>query len=95
MANNDNGNGLTMFLFGAVVGAAAGLLLAPRPGSETREQLGDWLKERREQGEGLMNKLKDFKERIPAKKNQLAAALKAGKDAYYQAGDAKEESLNA
>ena len=93
MANDDNGSGLTMFLFGATLGAVAGLLLAPRTGSETREQLGDWLKERREQGEGLLDKIKDLKERIPAKKNQLAAALKAGKDAYY-AGQAKEDSLN-
>ena len=93
MANDDNGSGLTMFLFGATLGAVAGQLLAPRTGSETREQLGDWLKERREQGEGLLDKIKDLKERIPAKKNQLAAALKAGKDAYY-AGQAKEDSLN-
>ncbi|MBI5624822.1 MAG: YtxH domain-containing protein [Elusimicrobia bacterium] len=94
MANNENGNGLTMFFFGAVLGAAAGLLLAPRSGAETREQLGDWLKERREQGEGLIGKLKDLKERIPAKKSQIAAALKAGKDAYYQAGEPKEDALN-
>lgn len=94
MANNENSGSFTMFLFGAVVGAVAGILLAPRSGSETREQLGDWLKERREQGESLLSKIKDLKERIPAKKNQLAAALKAGKEAYYQTGETKEESLN-
>lgn len=94
MAQNDNGNELTMFLFGAVVGAVAGILLAPRPGSETREQLGDWLKERREQGSDLLNRIKDLKDKIPAKKSQLAAALKAGKEAYFEAGETKQESLN-
>ncbi|MBI4677997.1 MAG: YtxH domain-containing protein [Elusimicrobia bacterium] len=93
MANNDNGNGLTMFLFGAVAGAVAGLLLAPRPGSETREQLVEWLKERRDQGESLLTKIKELKERIPAK-GQIAAALKAGKDAYYEAGQAKEDTAD-
>lgn len=94
MAQNDNGNELTMFLFGAVAGAVAGILLAPRPGSETREQLGDWLKERREQGSDLLNRIKDLKDKIPAKKSQLAAALKAGKEAYFEAGETKQESLN-
>ncbi|MBI5208889.1 MAG: YtxH domain-containing protein [Elusimicrobia bacterium] len=83
-----------MFLFGAVAGAVAGILLAPRPGSETREQLGDWLKERREQGSDLLNRIKDLKDKIPAKKSQLAAALKAGKEAYFEAGETKQESLN-
>jgi gas vesicle protein len=38
------------FLVGAAAGAVAGVLLAPRSGSETRRKMGDWLKKRREDG---------------------------------------------
>jgi len=36
------------FLAGAVVGAGVALLLAPRPGVETRAQVADWLKQAQE-----------------------------------------------
>jgi|GEM_PF-3024024 len=46
MANNGNGEGGNAMLYflagvgvGALIGAAAGLLLAPRPGAETRANL--------------------------------------------------------
>jgi gas vesicle protein len=59
---NDEKNTMLYFLagvgVGALIGAAAGLLLAPKPGAETRAELGekfedlrskvtDWMKERR------------------------------------------------
>lgn len=66
-------------LLGVAVGAAAGLLLAPKSGKETREQLADWLDERRERGAELLHKLKDA---VPEKKDQIAAAIRAGKEAY-------------
>ncbi len=49
MHENDDKNVLLYMLagigLGAVIGAAAGLLFAPKAGSETRELLGDKLKE--------------------------------------------------
>ena len=49
MSDRDNANGLLYMLagvgLGAIIGAAAGLLFAPKPGAETREELADKLKE--------------------------------------------------
>lgn len=71
-----------LVLFGAAVGAALGVLLAPKSGKETREDILDWLKERREKSTQLLGRIK---ENLPAKKEQLVAAIKAGKQAYAAA----------
>lgn len=42
-SNGHSANLVFAFLTGASVGIAAGLLLAPRPGKESREQLRDYL----------------------------------------------------
>jgi len=83
MSREDSGSNVVFFLLGAVVGAAAGVLLAPKSGKETREQLTDWLDERRERGAELLHKIKDA---VPEKKDQITAAIRAGKDAYAAAG---------
>ena len=42
MANNGNGGSFTLgFLIGGIVGAIVGVLLAPRPGSELRQDLAE------------------------------------------------------
>jgi gas vesicle protein len=84
MANDERGNGLIYFVAGTAIGAALGVLFAPREGAETREQLGDWLKERRESGADLLRKVKD---ESLVKKDALLAAAKAAKDAYRETND--------
>ena len=82
MATEDRGlGGALLFVTGAAVGAALGVLFAPRAGSETREQLTDWLKDRREKGSDLLHKVKD---ESFAKKEALIAAAKAAKQAYAE-----------
>ena len=50
----DSGGGfITGFLFGGIVGAAFGLLLAPKPGQETRNEL-------RNQSEIIRSKMEDI-----------------------------------
>ena len=94
MSRDESISNLMLFVAGAVVGAACGVLLAPKSGKETREDLTDWLKERREKGAELLAKIK---EEIPVKKHQISVALKAGQEAYEQAGHARDgkEHLSA
>jgi len=82
MSSEDRGSSLIFFMVGAAIGAGLGVLLAPKAGKETREQIGDWLKEQREEGGELLAKLK---EEGLHKKEALTAALKAGRQAYMEA----------
>lgn len=79
--DNDGFGGVVLFAAGAAIGAALGVLLAPRAGRETREQLADWLKERREKGEDL---LQNVKEESLARKEAIIAAARAAKQAYAE-----------
>ena len=76
-------------LLGAAVGAALGVLFAPKPGKDSRKQLNTWIKNRKGKLPQLLSKLQD---QYPIKKEQLAAALKAGRKAYLE--NAKEHHSN-
>ncbi len=58
MADNGFDKFVTGLLFGTVVGATVGLLLAPKPGAETRqivrERAGEYLGTARERAEGYV-----------------------------------------
>ena len=88
MSNNSEGNGLFYFLAGTAVGAALGVLFAPRAGDETREQLADWVKERKDKGSELLHKVKD---ESLAKKEALVNAARAAKDAYRETNTKRHE----
>ena len=92
---SDSGNGaskLGFFLAGLGIGAILALLFAPKSGSETRDLLGqktgegkEYLtaksKEIRRQAEDIVDKAKDL---VQQQKDQLSAALEAGKHAYHE-----------
>ena len=60
-----------------------GVLFAPKSGKETREQIGEWLQERRDKGGEFIAKIKEV---VPEKKEQIVAAARAAKDAFNEAG---------
>ena len=74
-------------LGGAAVGAALGVLLARRPGRETRLRVARWWE--REKAEGVWAMLRT---RIPEFRDHMVAALRAGRKAYRD-GDHKKEQL--
>ncbi|MGH9470229.1 MAG: YtxH domain-containing protein [Terriglobia bacterium] len=88
--SGNGGSAFGYFLIGLCFGAAAALLFAPRTGQETRDLLSskanesrDYVSSRskdvRQQAEQMVGKAKDI---VAQQKEQLSAALEAGKQAY-------------
>jgi gas vesicle protein len=90
---DDSSNGIVWFLAGLGVGAALGILYAPKSGRETRESLlnaadesREAVRERtrqyREQAEKWYEKGRDA---VSQQKEQFNSAFEAGKRAYREA----------
>ncbi|MGA2139301.1 MAG: YtxH domain-containing protein [Verrucomicrobiia bacterium] len=82
--NNESsrvGGYLAAFAIGALVGAGAALLYAPRSGKETRELLA---KKGRDLKGKATDAIEDAKDFIKDKKAELAAAVEAGKEAMRE-----------
>lgn len=92
MSDRD-GNSFVWFLAGLGLGALAGVLYAPRAGSETREVL----RARAEEGrEYVKNRAREAREQaaqwadrgrevVTSQKEQFRAAYEAGRQAYHEA----------
>jgi gas vesicle protein len=89
----DDSKGLSYFLLGLGIGTAVGILFAPHAGEKTRTIIrdkamegGDYLKQRTQD---LQDAAGDAVERsktaVQRQKENLAAALDAGKQAYREA----------
>lgn len=83
MSEGRGGESLVAFLVGAIAGAIAGVLFAPRPGKETRQKIRHWAEDVKEKGGEI---LEEGKERLTTKKEQISAALEAGREAYRKTG---------
>jgi len=68
MSDNKGGEIIGAFLVGGLIGAAIGILFAPKAGKETREQLGDWMDETKVKAK---EKLEKLEEEIKHRKDQL------------------------
>ncbi|MGD9643484.1 MAG: YtxH domain-containing protein [Elusimicrobiales bacterium] len=68
MSDNRGGEIIGAFLVGGLIGAALGILFAPKAGKETREQLGNWMDETKEKAK---EKLAKLEEEIKQRKDHL------------------------
>lgn len=68
MSDHKGGEIIGAFLVGGLIGAALGVLFAPKAGKETREQLGDWMDETKEKAK---EKLEKLEEEIKRRKEHL------------------------
>jgi gas vesicle protein len=83
---------LGYFFLGIGVGVAVGMLFAPKSGEETRAQIksrandsADYLRKRSEDLKGQATELVGkSREAVTRQKEQLAAAVNAGKQAYRE-----------
>lgn len=83
---------IMFFILGAFVGAVTALLLAPRSGEETRRLLAEKARESKDyfasRGKEVVEKASGIvergKEAIQQQRDQLSAALEAGKQAYKE-----------
>jgi gas vesicle protein len=83
------------FILGAFMGAATALLLAPRSGEETRKIIATKAREgadlianrSREVAEKTTSYVDKGKELLQQQRDQLSAALEAGKQAYREEKD--------
>jgi len=92
MSEENGGSKIAFFLAGMGIGAVLALLFAPKSGQETRDFLTqkaeegkDYVSARgrdlRKQAEEVVDKAKDV---VSKQKEQLSAALEAGKQAYQE-----------
>jgi gas vesicle protein len=90
---------LTSFMVGGLIGAGVALLFAPRSGRETRELIGDRVRdgaargrelkaELAEAGREVVDQASSFVERqrqsLQRQKDRVATAVDAGRDAYQE-----------
>ena len=92
MSEDNGGTQVGFFLAGLGIGAVVALLLAPRSGKETREYIVQKAEEGRDfvvtKSEELRKQAEDAlekgKEIVSKQREQLSAALEAGKQAYQE-----------
>jgi gas vesicle protein len=68
MSEHRNGEMLTAFVLGGLIGAALGILFAPASGKVTRERMKDWIDEKAENAKEAIEKME---EELKKKKEQL------------------------
>jgi gas vesicle protein len=77
---------LLAFLLGAAVGVAAGLLLAPRSGKETRRRVQRWVDDLEDRGADLLEEgkelLEEGKDAVQAKAKKLKGVIDSGRKAW-------------
>jgi len=95
MSESGTGEKALYFILGAFIGAATALLLAPQSGEETRRLIASKAREGADyvtnQSKTVAEKASSYvdrsKELLQQQRDQLSAALEAGKQAYREEKD--------
>ena len=93
MSDESSGGGILWFLAGLGIGAALGVLYAPKSGKETRDDIARYAQEG---SEYVKDRAKQYKEQantwvergkdvVSQQKEQIRSAVEAGKQAYREA----------
>ena len=93
MGNNDNGGSFALgLLVGGIIGALIGMLLAPKPGSETRSEI--W-----ERSETLRSRADEaaasLRERVGPAADGVSSRFGPAVEAVREAGASAIENVNA
>jgi gas vesicle protein len=92
MSDRD-GSGFLWFLAGLGIGAAVGILYAPKPGDETRQRIREVAKDSREKVRAGAHQAREQagswadkgREYLNQQKEQIRSAYEAGRQAYREA----------
>lgn len=88
-----NGGGVGAFLMGALLGAGVALLMAPRTGEETREEIRTGVTRLRERAEDTVRNLQDtVNDTIGNVREEVDGRLHAARDAFEAGRQAARES---
>ena len=93
MSDESSGGGILWFLAGLGIGAALGVLYAPKSGKETRDDIARYAQDGTEQ---VKQRAKQYREQanewvergkgvVSQQKEQIRSAVEAGKQAYREA----------
>ena len=85
----ERGGSFSAFLWGALIGAGAMLLFAPRSGAETRRELGDSLRRLRDTADAA---LKDVQETVTDTVRDVRSTVETHVDATRSALDASRDA---
>lgn len=87
------GGSVAAFLWGAVLGAGAALLLAPRSGRETRQELADGARRLRETAEDRVRRVQDvLTDTIDTVRRGVTDRVDAARDAFDAGRSAARET---
>lgn len=98
--SDSESNGFMWFLAGLGIGAAVGILYAPKSGRETREAIMQAAEDGREAVNTRVRQTKEQasqwvdkgRQYVDSQKDQIKSAFEAGKQAYREATEAENPS---
>lgn len=90
------GAGLAVFVLGALIGAAVGVLYAPAKGETTRKKLKRWANDAYEDNkEALLERAQDLKEKAHAQLEDAREKLSEGKEKVIKEFNRRKDEVVA